>query len=94
MKKIFISLFGAFLAFGAIAQPTFVSTAPANKNVVLEEYTGINCGYCPDGHKIANQIAAANPGRVVLINIHQGGFANDIPDYRTSWEMPLQTKQD
>lgn len=89
MKKIFISLLGAFLALGAMAQPTFVSTTPANKNVVLEEYTGINCGYCPDGHKRANALAAANPGRVVLINIHQGSFAGNNPDYKTDWGNAL-----
>lgn len=85
MKKIFISLLGAFLAFGAMAQPTFVSTAPANKNVVLEEYTGKDCTYCPDGHLRATQLAAANPGRVVLINIHQGSFANGTPNYKTAF---------
>lgn len=53
----------------------FVSTTPSNKNVVIEEYTGINCGYCPDGHKIANQVAAAHPGRVFILNIHQGNYA-------------------
>lgn len=84
MKRIILSMFGAFLALGATAQ-TFVSTTPANKNVVLEEYTGINCGYCPDGHKRANEFAAANPGRVVLINIHQGSFANGTPNYKTQW---------
>ncbi len=84
MKRIILSMFGAFLALGATAQ-TFVSTTPANKNVVLEEYTGINCTYCPDGHKRANQFADANPGRVVLINIHQGSFANGTPNYKTQW---------
>ncbi|MBP1629901.1 MAG: outer membrane protein Omp28 [Bacteroidetes bacterium] len=68
-----------------MAQPTFVSTTPANKNVVLEEYTGINCTYCPDGHKRANEYSAANPGRVVVINIHQGSFANGTPNYKTSF---------
>lgn len=76
---------GAFLALGAMAQPTFVSTTPANKNVVLEEYTGTNCTWCPDGHKRANEFAAANPGRVVLINIHQGSFAGSNPNYKTQW---------
>ena len=32
---------------------TFVSTTPENKNVILEEFTGISCGFCPDGHLIA-----------------------------------------
>lgn len=88
MKRIILSFFGAFLAFGAMAQPTFVSTTPANKNVVLEEYTGIHCVYCPDGHKRANALAAANPERVVLINIHQGSYATPNtgePNYKTQW---------
>ena len=48
---------------------TIVSTSPANKNVVLEEFTGIYCTYCPDGHKIAQQIKDANASRVVLVNV-------------------------
>ena len=47
----------------------FVPTAPSNKKVVLEEYTGINCTWCPDGHKRANQIMAQHPGEVFLINV-------------------------
>lgn len=69
------------------AQHTPVSTSPQNKNAVLEELTGIHCGYCPDGHLIANNIAAANPGRVVLVNIHAGGYATPgagEPDLRTT----------
>lgn len=85
MKKIILSFFGAFVALAAMAQPTFVSTTPANKNVVLEEYTGINCTYCPDGHKRANEYSAANPGRVVVINIHQGSYASGTPNYKTSF---------
>ncbi len=89
MKKIILSLVGLFLTIASMAQPTFVSTQPSNKNVVLEEYTGTNCTYCPDGHKRANAFAAANPGRVVLINIHQGSFAGNNPDYKTEWGNAL-----
>jgi hypothetical protein len=67
------------------AEPAHVSTQQSNKNVVLEEFTGVNCTYCPDGHKKANQIIKDNPGRVSVINIHQGGYAAVIPDYRTEW---------
>ena len=69
------------------AQQTPVSQTPLNRNAVLEELTGIHCGYCPDGHKRANDIAAANPGRVVLVNIHAGGYATPSgsdPDLRTT----------
>ena len=56
MKKIVLSFLGLFAAFAVGAQtPQFVSTEAANKNVVLEEFTGINCGFCPDGHKIVKE---------------------------------------
>ncbi|MEW6773226.1 MAG: hypothetical protein AB1304_04415 [Bacteroidota bacterium] len=64
-----------------------VSTSPQNKKAVLEEYTGIHCGYCPDGHKIATNIYNADPNNVVLINIHTGGYATPgagEPDFRTT----------
>ena len=56
---------------------TIVSMTPSNRNVVLEEYTGVNCQYCPDGHRRANELKAAYPDRVSVINIHQGSFANN-----------------
>lgn len=67
---------------------SLVSTDVEKKNVVLEEFTGIHCQYCPQGHAIAQQIADDNPGKVVLINIHQGSFATPSagePDFRTPW---------
>ena len=35
---------------------TIVSTTPENKNAILEEFTGIYCVFCPDGHLIANNL--------------------------------------
>ena len=63
-----------------------VGTAPETRSVLIEEYTGVNCGYCPDGHAIAAAIKDANEGKVVTVNIHAGGFA--VPqagqiDFRT-----------
>ena len=82
-------LFTALTTFGlaGFAQ-TFVSTNPENRNAVLEEYTGIYCTFCPDGHKRAQDFYDANPGDVVLINIHVGSYANpsgNDPDFRTSF---------
>ena len=75
MKKFTLALM-ALLAFSfSLKAQQFVSTEPANRNVILEEFTGRACGYCPDGHRIANQIMAANPGRVWAVNIHAGGYA-------------------
>ncbi len=84
MKKItLIALF--FAAFQMNAQ-TIVQTTPQNKKVILEEFTGVNCVWCPAGHTIANAIKASNPSNVFLINVHVGGFATPSagqPDFRT-----------
>ena len=74
MKKLLILWLGIF-SFVSNAQ-TFVSTNPENKNVILEEFTGIYCQFCPDGHLIAQGLHDANPNDVFLINIHTGGYAN------------------
>ncbi len=86
MKKIFtLILTLAACTFGSWAQ-TITTSQPLNKNVVLEDYTGIHCQYCPEGHVIAQQILDNNPGRAAAIAIHQGPYATPSgsePDYRT-----------
>ena len=91
MKKLYTFTI-LFLTSLVIHSQTIVSTSPENKKVVLEEFTGITCGYCPDGHAIANNIANNNPGNVFLINIHQGGYAspgNSGFDFRTPFGNAL-----
>lgn len=86
MRKIYLSLLAGVCGFMAQAQLP-VSTSAENKNVVLEEYTGIYCTFCPDGHRLAADFKANNPGDVVLINYHIGGYANpqgNDPDFRTT----------
>jgi predicted RNA-binding protein YlxR (DUF448 family) len=62
----------------------FVSTSPQNRNAIIEEFTGRNCGYCPDGHAVANSIAHNNPGRVWAVNVHAGGYApTSYPNFNT-----------
>jgi hypothetical protein len=86
MKKslLFIALFIGFMV--SLQAQTLVSMEVQKKNVVLEEFTGIHCQYCPEGHAIAQALQNENPGDVVLINIHQGSFAipsGSEPDFRT-----------
>lgn len=83
MKKVLFLFAASLLSAGAWAQ-TIVSTQPENRNVFIEEYTGVNCQYCPDGHKIANEVCATYPGHAWAINIHQGGYA-DGSGYTTQW---------
>ena len=86
MKKIFTFLLILFAGYFAANSQTLVTTQPLNKNIVLEEYTGIHCQYCPEGHAISAAILANHPGRAAVIAIHQGSFATPSagePDFRT-----------
>jgi hypothetical protein len=85
IKKITTILVFAFIAISSYGQ-TIVSTSPEDQKVILEEFTGIYCVFCPQGHAIAQAIQDNNPGEVFLINIHVGGFAvpsGGDPDFRT-----------
>ena len=86
MKKTLLLLLAIPVSIGLTAQNLVDTTKAENKNVLLEEYTGRLCGYCPDGHKIANDIKVANPNDVVLIRIHTGGYApTSYPNLNTEF---------
>jgi len=51
------------------------STTPSNMVAVLEDFTGVRCGYCPDGHVRAKAIEDANPGKFIILALHSGGYA-------------------
>ena len=62
----------------------FVTTDTTFRNVVLEEFTGRNCGNCPIGHRISNEIMLAHDGRFFPVNIHYGPYVSqDYPNFRT-----------
>jgi hypothetical protein len=62
-----------------------VSTEVQKKNALLEVFTGIHCGNCPDGDVYTDNLVAAQPEHVFAIDIHSGYYAvpnADEPDYR------------
>ena len=86
MKKFIFPAF-VFFTFISSAQ-NFVSTSVENKNIILEEFTGISCVFCPAGHLIGQNLHDANPNDVFLINIHTGGYASPQgpgTDFNTSF---------
>ncbi len=91
LKKLLPLYVLGLVSLGLTAQ-TIVSTTPGNKKVVLEEYTGLHCVFCPQGHAIAQGMHDANPESVFLINVHVGGFATPAsgePDFRTPFGTAL-----
>ena len=61
-----------------------VPTTIQKKSILLEEFTGMYCGYCPDGHQIAKNLITANENAYVIA-IHAGYLAvpgAGDPDFR------------
>lgn len=75
MRKSIFTFIAVVACCMQVNAQNYVSTEPSNRNAILEEYTGRNCGYCPDGHRIANQIQDNHPDRFWAINIHAGSFS-------------------
>jgi hypothetical protein len=84
------------LGIGSVTQAqNFVSTAAENKNVILEEFTGLRCTWCPAGHEVANNFKATSPNDVFLINVHEGYLSvpsTGQPDFRTTSGAVLGTQ--
>lgn len=65
---------------------SLVSTQPELRTALLEDFTGIHCQYCPEGHTVAAAIEASAPDRVVIVGVHAGPYATPgtgEPDFRT-----------
>ena len=88
---LFRSLLGLALSLGIVTalEAQSVSTEVQKKAVLLEEYTGVGCGNCPDGAAMAAMIKQAGGDRFYIISIHEGHYAETEPDYRTEWGAAL-----
>lgn len=68
MKKLL--LFSGALTLGAssFAQETTV------KKVIIHDYTGLKCGWCPEGTVILENLQTNNPTNCIPIAIHTGDY--------------------
>jgi hypothetical protein len=56
------------------------------RKVLLEEFTGINCGNCPTAGDEAKRLKSVFGSKLVIMAVHEGGFArphDNQPDFRT-----------
>jgi len=71
MKKFaLLSILICVFSIQTLFSQTYVSTDSQDKNVILEEFTGVNCPNCPQGHVVANQILEDHPGRAWVVGFH------------------------
>jgi len=72
----------------------FVSQTAEKKTALLEEFTGVRCGYCPQGAIIAAEIIAEHPGHAIAIGVHGGSYSTPYdgdPSLKTEWAAELIT---
>jgi len=70
-------------------------TAPQNRVAILEDFTGVRCTYCPDGHVRAKAVLDANPGKFIVMAVHAGSYATPATgwaDFTTAYGSALVTQ--
>ena len=58
----------------ANAWPTFQLNTNADRNILLEDFTGHDCPYCPIAADEAHSIALSHSGRVMVSTVHTSQF--------------------
>lgn len=61
----------------------YVSTEPQNKNAIIEEFTGVRCGYCPQGHQILHDILETYPDQAFAVGYHPSNSSFCVPHNST-----------
>ena len=84
MKKLLIVL--TILLAGATTAGAYnVSTEVQKKNILIEDFSGVRCGNCPDAADILHKMQR-NHDNIYSITIHAGSYAEplaDNKDFRT-----------
>ena len=67
MKRNLQFAFLAFIAAGSAQTQNIVGTEQTLRNGIIEEFSGINCVNCPNGHTTLENILSSNAGRVFAL---------------------------
>jgi hypothetical protein len=74
--------------------PVFSPNTNVNRNVIIEDFTGHKCIYCPAAADLAHALHEANPTRVFPVSIHAcptgiGDFQSvSLPEYPLDFTNP------
>lgn len=81
----FVDTFGLDSAANLQAEPESL------KKVLLEDYTGHQCGNCPRAHEDAAALAATYGDKLVIMGVHVGFFARTDAKYSTDYKTEAGT---
>jgi hypothetical protein len=85
---------GLWADYVANEWPTFGTNVNTFRNILLEDFTGHKCVFCPAAAALAHSLQTANPGRVFVTSIHAGpdgiGDFQSVspPDYPVDFTNP------
>ncbi|MEX0966803.1 MAG: Omp28-related outer membrane protein [Bacteroidia bacterium] len=68
------------------------ATTSEKRKVVLEDFTGVKCQWCPDGHRRALELQASYPDDVILLAVHAKAYGTPYgsdPNLVTSYADAL-----
>ncbi len=71
--------------------PIDTSTSSFTKAVLLVEFTGHKCGFCPAAGETAAQLKSAYGSRVVVVAIHSGDLARPSPPAAGKFYLDFRT---
>ena len=74
--------------FSSYVIPSFSSNTNTNRNVLIEDFTGHKCIYCPAAAKEAHDLELANPDRVYTSTLHTGPSYTVVPNSFQSTSSP------
>jgi hypothetical protein len=55
---------------------SYVESSPSMRKILVEEFTGHLCTFCPDGAREIERLDSIYGGQVIPLSIHAGSFAN------------------
>lgn len=74
-----------------LSDTTYVSDTveePQEKNVLIDEFTGVRCVNCPDGHALVKNLQNNHPGRVVALSWHSNLLGEPFPHSSQDLKIP------
>lgn len=58
------------------------------RNVLIEEFTGVQCVNCPEGSEVIEALKGVHGDRLIPISIHAGFFSNPYPESLYDFTTP------
>ncbi|MEY4894995.1 MAG: hypothetical protein RL751_1817, partial [Bacteroidota bacterium] len=63
--------------------PTFTANTNTDRNILIEDFTGHNCSFCPAAGEIAHSIHESNPTRVFVASIHASNTNDGMSSFQS-----------